>query len=439
MVTFVSLFLWLMVDVHPVKVAVDPSVASVEILLDGRSIGVATEPEWEVECDFGANLRPHELVAVARDASGREIGRAVQLVNLPRADAEVEIVFEGESPEEPTALRVITESAERLEPLTVFAIFDGLLLHRGENGSFVLPPYDPRQMHLVSAEAHFPEGISARRDLTFGGAYGGRVVSQLTAVPVVLDSRRNLTADELDGLLTARGHKLKIAAVDRPGARVYVVRDHGAWPLLRNIGRLIDRRDFAVAGIRRKNLARAAEEVSLVDEIPPEKDRFYLVVPNPTARRGLALFPILQPLNIDRWGMAWLSTHIVSTRSSVSGQRLSEAVALAGVRAASEGCPRVVLLVTGEDPVDAGRHGPIAVREYLRALRVPLVVWSTAHGGPLDSWGKGERVRGMTDVDRASRRILKSLRKQWVVWVEGEFRPDEVELLANSKGIRLAG
>ena len=60
MVTFLSLFLWLMTDVHPVKVAVDPAVASVEIILDGKTIGVATEPEWEVECDFGGRLRPHE-------------------------------------------------------------------------------------------------------------------------------------------------------------------------------------------------------------------------------------------------------------------------------------------------------------------------------------------------------------------------------------------
>jgi hypothetical protein len=439
MVTFVSLFLWLMTDVHPVKVAVDPSVASVEILLDGRSIGVATAPEWEVECDFGTTLRPHELVAVARDDAGVEIDRAVQLVNLPRPDAEVEIVFESESPEQPTTLRVITESAERLHPLAVFVTFDGLLLHRDTNGSFVLPAYDPQQMHLVSAEAHFPEGVTARRDLTFGGAYGGRIVSQLTAVPVALDDRRDLTADELDGLLVARGRDLKIAAVDRQGARVYVVRDHGAWPSLRNTGLMMDRMDFSASGIHKRKLARVSEENGLASEIPPGDDRFYLVVPNPTAMRGLSLFPILRPFNIDRWGMAWLSTHIVSTQSAISGQRLAEAVALAGLRAASEGCPRAVVLVTGKDPVDVSRHGPAAVREYLQALRVPLVVWSTARDGSPPPWGQGERVRGLTDVDQASRRLLKSLRRQWIVWVEGEFRPDEIDLVENSKGIRLAG
>ena len=77
MVTFLSLFLWLMTGVHPVKVAVDPGVASVEVFLDGESVGVATAPNWETDCDFGQRLRPHRLVAVAKGASGEEKGRAV--------------------------------------------------------------------------------------------------------------------------------------------------------------------------------------------------------------------------------------------------------------------------------------------------------------------------------------------------------------------------
>ena len=66
MVTFVSLFLWLMTDVHPVQVAVDPTVVSVEIVLDGAIIGVARAPRWRVDCDFGEQIRPHELVTVGR-------------------------------------------------------------------------------------------------------------------------------------------------------------------------------------------------------------------------------------------------------------------------------------------------------------------------------------------------------------------------------------
>ena len=437
MVTFVSLFLWLMVDVHPVKVAVDPSVSSVEIFLDGRSVGVATAPEWEVECDFGEVLRPHELVAVARDEAGVEIGRAIQLVNLPRPAAEVEIVFEGGSAEAPEMLRLITESVERLDPLALYVTFDGMLLPSESDGRFRLPKYDPRQVHLVSAEAYFPEGITARRDITFGGAYGGRIISELTAVPVMVDSKRRITAGELQGLFSAHGEELMVAATERMGARIYMVRDHAAWPKLRNAGRVIDRRSLEVRGTTEGDLGRVLEEARVGEEIPPQKDRFYLVVPNPTPSRGLALFPVLQPFNIKRWGMPWLTTHVGSSKASLPSQRLAEAVALAGLRAAADGCPRAVVLVIGDDPTDRSFYQPEAVRKYLRTLRVPLVVWSTEKDGLQSPWGTAELTNGLVSLEKASRRLLKELNRQWIVWVEGRHLPNDVELVENELGIRL--
>ena len=201
MVTFLSIFLWLMTDVHPVKVAGDPGVASVEIFLDGKSIGVATAPKWEVDCDFGQQLLPHRLVAVAKGDSGEEMGRAVQFVNSPRAQAEVDIVFEGGTPEAPKKLRVITESGERLDPLAVFVTFDGVMLREGRNGRFELPAFDTRQTHIVSAEGHFPGGVTARRDIIFSSTYGGRVATELTAISVTVDDKRKLSVPELEGLL----------------------------------------------------------------------------------------------------------------------------------------------------------------------------------------------------------------------------------------------
>ncbi len=438
MVTFLSLFLWLMTGVHPVQVAVDPGVASVEIFLDGESIGVATEPKWEVECNFGQQLRPHELVAVARDGTGQELGRAFQLVNLPRAEAEVEIVFEGETPEAPTFLNVVTASAERLEPIAVFVTFDGLMLREEGSGRFELPTYDPRQIHIVSAEGHFPEGITARKDITFGGAYGGNVATELTAVPVVLEKSRELVVEEFQGLLRARGTAVRVAAVERPGARVYMVRDHGVWPSLRSAGRVIDRRDRELRGATMGELSRVLQDARVGEEIPPQKDRFYLVVPNPTSSRGLALFPILQPFDIKRWGLPWLTTHAVSGRAAVPGQRLAEAVALAGLRAAAEGCPRAVVLVIGEDVVDRSGYRPQTVREYLRSLRVPLVVWSTTRHRSPGPWGAAEAATSLVTIDKASSRLLKDLGRQWIVWVEGSHLPHEIELAENQKGIRLA-
>jgi hypothetical protein len=430
MVTFTSLFLWLITGIHPVAVAVDPAVVSVEILLDGESIGVVTEPRWELQCDFGSQLRPHELVAVARDARGREVGRAVQYVNLPRAAAEVEIVFEGGTPEAPAMLRVVTESAERFEPLAVFVTFDGVILSDDGEGRYRLPPYDHRQVHIVSAEGRFPEGVSARRDLTFGGLYGGRVATELTAIPVISDKKKKPVAAELQGLFRARGETLRVAAVEREGAEVYMVRDHGAWPSLRTTGHMIDRRNRLIRPIRSGRNT---------NEIPPNRDRFYLVVPNPRPSRGLWLYPILQPFDIERWGVPWLATHVVSQQAAVPGQSLAEAVAVAGLRAAASGLPRVVVLVVGDETPDYSWYRPRAVREYLRTLRVPLVVWSVEENPSADAWGLAEVTTGMSSIEKASRRLRKSLDTQWIVWVEGRHLPYEIEIADNERGIRLAG
>ena len=417
MVTFVSLFLWLMTQVHPVEVAVDPAVASVEIFLDGESIGVATAPRWRVQCDFGERLRPHELVAVAHDEEGLELGRAYQLVNLPRADAEVEIVLEDGGAGARNTLRVVAENKERLEPLAVFVTVDGAPLRRGGDGRFVLPELDPGQVHIIGAEVHFPDGVTARADVTLGGTYGSRVTTELTAVPIVTERRKRPKVADLQGLVRVRGEPVRVAAVEQPGARIYVVRDHETWPALRRTGYAVDRRSIVPRGRIRRRVGGAGAHPETPKEIPADKDRFYLVVPNPTRSRGLALFPVIEPFEVNRFGMPWLSTHILSPQASVTGQRLAEAVAVAGVRAAGGGCPRAVVLVLSGDVVDRGSYQPDAMREYLHALRVPLVVWSTEGGQVVADWGPAEDVSSGGSLNKASKRLLKELRRQWIVWV----------------------
>ncbi len=436
MVTFISLFLWLMTDVHQVRVSVDPSVASVEIVLDGSSVGVATAPHWSVRCDFGEKPRPHELVAVAHGEDGEELGRARQLVNLPRPDAEVEIVLEGANSDAPEQLSVITESSERLDPLAVFVTFDGRALLSSGDGRFPLPAHDRGQVHIISAEAHFPGGLTARSDVTFGGAYGSRVATELTAVPVILDRRDRPDADQLQGMFRVRGEPVQVAAVEQPGARVYLVRDHGAWPSISRTGYSIDRR----FNRSRREIMRRNKVVQMAldsAQLATEKDRYYLVVPNPTRSRGVALFPIVGPFEISRWWMPWLATHILSPEAARPGQRLGEAVA--GVRAAAGGAPRTIVLVLSGKPVDDSNYQTPAVREYLRALRVPLVVWSTAGDKAAGEWGEAAEITDQGSLGKASKRLLKELRRQWIVWVEGRHLPSDIELDPEVEGIRLAG
>lgn len=418
-----------MTGIHPVKVAVDPSVATVEVLLNGESVGVAEGPSWTVQCDFGDSVRPHLLEAVGRDATGAETGRAEQVVNLPRAEAEVEIVLEGGTPTAPEMVRVISESGQRLEPLAVFVTFDGRSIVPERDGRFRLPAYDHRRIHLLGAEVHYPEGLTARSDVTFGGAWGGVVASELTAVPVEVGGGRVVTVAELEGMLRVRGEIASVAAVEQQGARVFFIRDRGSWPTLKRMGYAMDR----TTGAKRFYV------VETERDLPAKRDRLHFVVPNPTRQRGLALFPFSDAFDIKRWGLPWLAAHLENEMGTATGQRLAEAVAVAGMRAVSGGCPRVVVLVLSGETVDHSGYDPQSVRDYLRALRVPLVIWTTDDSGLGGAWGEAQRVSNQRSLSNASRRLLKDLKRQWIVWIEGRHLPSDIELDERATRFRLAG
>ena len=79
MIEFATLFLSLVTGIHPVEVVVSDTVASVEIVLDGQTVGVIAEPPWRINCNFGRDPLPHELIAVARDTSDKTVATARQL------------------------------------------------------------------------------------------------------------------------------------------------------------------------------------------------------------------------------------------------------------------------------------------------------------------------------------------------------------------------
>jgi len=68
---------------------------------------------------------------------------------------------------------------------------------------------------------------------------------------------------------------------------------------------------------------------------------------------------------------------------------------------------------------------------------VPLVVWSTGDPGT-DSWGPVVDVASPPRLERACEHLLESLYRQWIVWVEGRYLPNQIELDESVEGIRLA-
>ena len=340
----------------------------------------------------------------------------------------MEIVLEGSSSGRPEAVRILTQHYLWFEPEIVEVTFGQKLL-TGDGGRFSLPEYDPDETHLLSVETRFPDGVTARDDISFSGRYGGRVATELIAVPIVVEGKRQLKPAELEGSLRARGQALTIAAVERPGADVYLVRDSGAWPTLRSIG-------IEIADLSRWK-GRTGLESAM--ELSPKGDLLHFVVPNAVRRHGLEIFPVLVPYHLRRYNLPWIVSHLESPYEPVEDQKLASAVAVAGVRAARDGNPRTVILVLSENVADASVDRARDVRGYLRSLRVPLVVWSTAGDQAAGGWGEAAEISDQDSLKKASKRLVKELKRQWIVWVEGRHLPSDIKLDKNALGFRLAG
>jgi hypothetical protein len=93
-VVFLSLFLGLITGIQSVNLQVDDAVKSVGIELAGREVARMDGAPWSAKVDFGHDLLPTQLTAIAYDAHANEIARTSQLINLSRPPAEVEIVID---------------------------------------------------------------------------------------------------------------------------------------------------------------------------------------------------------------------------------------------------------------------------------------------------------------------------------------------------------
>src|SRR5436305_12734281 len=106
MIVFVTLLLGLISGVYPIEVTVSGPVAAVEFTLDGASVGRLEHPPWVQKIDLGPDILPHQLVARALDAEGKEIVGDIQSINLPRPPAVVRIVLESDGQSAPRPARL---------------------------------------------------------------------------------------------------------------------------------------------------------------------------------------------------------------------------------------------------------------------------------------------------------------------------------------------
>lgn len=429
-IAFSSIFLGLVLGMQTVGVIVDGPVASVEYQLDGQTLGRAVKEPWSVRVDFGEAVAPHELVARALDAEGHEVSRARQWLNLPRERAEAKIVLERNQSGRAVAARLAFQSLVGSRPAGVRVTFDGKPLLVADT-RVVLPRYDERRTHLLSAEMEFSEGVRSRADVVLGGGSEDEAKSELTAIAVRLTGgRESLRVEDLRDLVVVRGRPAGIVAVEAGPAQVIIVRDRGHQDASKVLGghRYLQAEDGR--GVR--------GEMRL-----PRQDRWRFLWPvarhYPDARLSADLFDESRDFTASSGGLHWLLTRVYHPEGGLPRQRFADATAVAGLEAFASSTRRAVVLLLGA-ATDSSRFAPALVRGYLEKVRVPLYVWSLQdpRSRPdIDRWGAVEDVGSLARLKHAFRRLKEDLASQRIVWVEGKHLPQEIALSEKASGVEL--
>lgn len=430
MITFVSIFLGLILGPQTIVLAVGEGVAGVSLFVDGAPVAALEQEPWSIAWDFGDVLIPHELMAVARDGDGVEVGRVRQWVNLPRPPAEAAVVLRG-SGEQGGLAELTWESRSSSEPHRVRVFFDQVEIEVADPRSIALPPHDPEGLHFLRAELEFADEVTSTVEFVFGGSFLDDVSSELTAIPIILRQRKKLPPPaELSSWFTTRAASLEVVASEKGPAEIVLVRDRSAVEPLRAIQALEMGKPLPGAAWRRT--AAFGRQDWTLRQIWP-LSRWQL-----GARAPFELFAYSQPAPAESGSfLRWLIA--VEPPAELAGeQRLADAVAVAGVTASANHARRAVVLVLGSEPEDAGSLGAAQTRTYLRSLRVPLLVWSTAPGArPADGWGPVADISTASALESAIDGLFEQLDRQRIVWLADYHLPQHVELTAAATGIDL--
>jgi len=391
-IVFLSLFLGLITGVQSVVLQVDASVRSVRIELGGREVARMDSAPWMAKVDFGRELVPSELTAIALDGDGKEIARVSQPINLARPAAELEIVLRGQG-KQPVDAELVGRHRIHKMPKSGKLSVDGTAVRVGRDFHARLPAIDVSRPHVVSAEMEFEDGEVARRDIVLQAGFSGSLASELTPLLVTADENRK--DDNLESCFSAGGVPIKATAIEKSDAFVVMVKDPATRPLV-----------LPAAGSRFD--ADTAE-------------RMLWPLPRPINAPGeptAIAFP--QSVNHGKTAtLTWLLTQrLTPAPSATEPRQFTDAVAVAALSTLEKARRRAVVLVVSK-AADSSLYSPPVVRRYLEAVGVPLFVWSADGPRPdlTAAWGEIDDISSAAGLEAAAARLTRSLAGQRIVWI----------------------
>ncbi|HUR80821.1 MAG TPA: hypothetical protein VM733_08645 [Thermoanaerobaculia bacterium] len=372
-----------MSSTREIDVRVDPSVHSVEIILDDERVGLLRGKPWKTRIDLGHELAPHELVAIARDAEGNELARDVQFINVPRPQAEVGVMLQRDRADI-TWQHIGDKMPTKMKVKLGDKVLAGKVTH-----SVKLPPVSPAAINVLTIDLTFEDGSTAHREAVFGGVFAEEMPAELTAT--IVRER-------------AEGRKDKAACFRHDGKAVAASEVELSDAML-----IVVRHPDTPGGKFRKHNLRVVPESRFM----MKKTFLRYVWPTASGSGNSELFMTSNPMSAKK-GVRFLLLDTIGPKWSEV--RLTDAVAIAGTEALREPRRRAVLLVlNGEE--DQSRYHPETVRKYLERIGVPLYVWSLA--GPVDDsdWGEVEDVSKNALLEAAIQKLQSELDQQRVAWL----------------------
>ncbi|MCP4898959.1 MAG: hypothetical protein GY906_18465 [bacterium] len=452
MIVFVTVLLGLVVGSHTVQMNVAGPVTEIEVVLDGELIERLTAEPWQLRCDFGPVLRPHQLTAIARNAEGRELSRVSQMINVGQSQAKASWGFEVGDDGWPEEVDLFWESVGQRHPRSMEVTFDGEPVELPDGGLIPIPPHDRAVSHFMKAEIAFSDTEVLTLQAAFGGLFGDEVRTDLSAIVVVVPDGVKPQAQEMQSWFHKKGQSLRVVAVEQGPVEVVVVGHPDAQQRFDLMDAWQDKRTEL------QQSENELEEPGSWEQLVSQASLSFfspLAAPCSSSAIGSDLFPQSAVWPLDRSdGFLGALQRAGTARHPV---RLADAVALAGLAAYKRQHRRAVILMIDGNHEDGGRHTSDEVQEFLRLLQVPLEVWSVSDDGALSLWGEVQQVgrdripmsetdpgwtdsdfgRAVENLDDAVKNLGRRLERQWVVWLEGGHTASQISI-AEEAGIRFA-
>ena len=397
-IVFISLFLGIVAGRNTIGLQVSGPVKTVRIYVGQRQAAVLTQPPWRATVDLGPELTPRELTAVGFNAKGEEIARATQVLNLPRPVAEFDIVVDK------GIVSLPWRHLMGLKPTRATVAVDGKPVVVDKNLRGKLPRLSLDQPHVVSAQVQFQDDFVARRERVIQTEMSDTVGTELTPV-IVRETAAQHPASWEGCLVAPNGKAVRTAAVEESRALLIVVREPS--------------RDESESIV---DLARPLGRMLMLDKGTVLRMIWPLGEAYGHATDGNSfLFPPSQDFDAVQYGfLRFLSLHgpVMNEHEPL---RFADAVAVAGIRAATGAQRRAVVLILSTKP-DTSIHGAPVVQHYLAALGVPLFVWSPTAVPPESAaaWGNVADVSSTPKLADALQRIRRTLAQQRIAWVQAD-------------------